>query len=376
LTAGNGYNYFSTANKTYTLHGTVNVNNVPVNLVYNSGGGTPNLVQQGYNLIGNPFTSGMDWDGVVSANSSIFNASNVEPTIYFRVNGVAFTYNNGFTVPNTYNTDGSLIPPMQGFFIKTNANVTLSLPTSAKAHTANKRYKGNSTAPHIRLQYENSLKSDQTVIYFDEKATSGFDKMLDGRKAFLTAGDPNIYSTIDGISYSINGLPFPDTTVTVPLVVNAVTAGSYTIKATELTGLEKYKVYLNDNTQNTKVNLADVSSYAFDLTAGITADRFTVTITTVATVVTAVPETTVPVKPFNIYSSEEMIKVQTLSDDWSGKKGEIKVLDLSGRTISQLTNVEFMKGEISQLPAKVGNGLYFVEISSGVKRYVGKVMIR
>jgi hypothetical protein len=373
MAAGSGYNYFSTANKTYTLNGTVNVSDVPVNLVFNSGDFTANQTEQGFNLIGNPFTCGLNWAGVVSANSTIFNVNNVETTIYFRLNGVTIYYNNGFTVPNTYNLDGSLVPPMQGFFIKTNANVTLNLSTQAKTHTANKRYKGNSTAPHIRLQYENALKSDQTVIYFDEKATTGFDKMLDGRKAFLTDSDPNIYSVIDGINYSINAIPYPDSTVTVPLVVNAVTAGSYTIKATELTGLEKYKVYLNDKTQNIQVNLADSNSYTFDLATGTTADRFTVTVTTV---VTAVPETTLSNKAFNIYSSTGSVNIQTLSDIWNGKQGGIRILDMTGRVFATEDNVEFSKDNLLQIPVRAATGIYMVELRSGTLRYVGKVMIR
>jgi hypothetical protein len=373
MDAGSGYNYFSTANKTYTLNGTVNVLDISVNLVFNSGGFTANQDEQGFNLIGNPFTCGLDWDGVVSANSTLFLGNNVETTIYFRLNGVAIYYNNGFTVPNTYNLDGSLVPPMQGFFIKTNTNVPLNLPASAKTHTANKRYKGNSTAPHIRLQYENSVKSDQTVIYFDEKATLGFDKMLDGRKAFLTNSDPNIYSVIDGINYSINAIPYPDSTVTVPLVVNAVTAGSYTIKATELTGLEKYKVYLNDKTQNIQVNLADSNSYTFDLATGTTADRFTVTITTV---VTAVPETTLSNKAFNIYSSTGSVNIQTLSDIWNGKQGGIRILDMTGRVFATEDNVEFSKDNLLQIPVRAATGIYMVELRSGTLRYVGKVMIR
>jgi hypothetical protein len=373
LYAGSGYNYFSTANKTYDLQGTVNVSDVPVNLVFNSGGFTANQNEQGFNLIGNPFTCGLDWDGVVSANSTIFNVNNVETTIYFRLNGVTIYYNNGFTVPNTYNTDGSLLPPMQGFFIKTNANVTLNLPASAKTHTANKRYKGNSTAPHIRLQYENSVKSDQTVIYFDEKATLGFDKMLDGRKAFLTNSDPNIYSVIDGINYSINGIPFPKDSTTIPLVVNATSDGSYAIKATELVGLDSYKVFLNDKSQNLSINLANDSSYTFNATTGTLTDRFTLTITNV---LTAIPENTVSVKPFNIYSSNGLVNIQTLSDIWNGKQGGVRVLDMTGRVFTTEDNVEFSKDNLLQIPVRAATGIYMVELRSGTLRYVGKVMIR
>jgi hypothetical protein len=375
LLAGSGYNYYASSPKTFTIQGPINTRDISVNLAYNSGNfGTLNPAQQGYNLIGNPFTCGLEWDAVIAANSGIW--TDVESTIYFRVNGVTIYYGGGFTVPNTYNADASLVPPMQGFFIKSNLNnVTLNLPASAKAHTTNKRYKGNSSSPNIRLQFENAANSDQTVISFNEKATLSFDNLFDARKLFTADTDPYIYSAINGNNYAINGIPFPENSVTIPLVVNANTNGSYTIKAVELTGLDNYKIYLNDKLQNTQVNLSDVSSYSFNATAGKITDRFTITVTNV---LTAIPENTVnnSNKPFNIYSSGEQINIQTLSDDWNGMKCEIRVHDLTGKVISQITNTEFSKDEIKHLPANASKGIYIVEIKSAVKRYVGKVVIR
>jgi len=197
--------------------------------------------------------------------------------------------------------------------------------------------------------------------------------MLDGRKAFLTNSDPNIYSVIDGINYSINGIPFPKDSTTIPLVVNATSDGSYAIKATELVGLDSYKVFLNDKSQNLTINLANDSSYIFNATTGTLTDRFTLTITNV---LTAIPENTVSVKPFNIYSSNGLVNIQTLSDIWNGKQGGVRVLDMTGRVFTTEDNVEFSKDNLLQIPVRAATGIYMVELRSGTLRYVGKVMIR
>jgi hypothetical protein len=285
-----------------------------------------------------------------------------------------YYYIHGIILPDTYNSDGSMIPPMQGFFIHSNENnVALNIPASAKTHTPNKRYKGDSSPPHIRLQFDNAVKSDQMVILFNEKATLSYDNLFDARKIFISETDPYIYSVLNGINYSINGIPFPKDSITIPLVVNASVDGLYTIKATELTGLGTYKVFLNDKSQNLAINLANDSSYTFNAKTGTFPDRFTLTITDV---ITAIPENKISVKPFNIYSSNGSLNIETLSDIWNGKQGGVRILDMTGRVFTTEDNVEFSKDNLIQIPVRAATGIYMVEIRSGGMRYVGKVVIR
>ena len=136
LLAGKAYNYYSATSKKFTINGTISTDDVLVDLVYNSGSFTPDYPNaQGYNLIGNPFTCSIDWDLVVedAANTSVWD--DAEATIYFRKSGFTYYYNYGVgeTVPDDYNPDGNLIPPMQGFFVKTNADVQLTIPADAKS---------------------------------------------------------------------------------------------------------------------------------------------------------------------------------------------------------------------------------------------------
>lgn len=375
LLVGHGYNYFGTSSKTFTIQGAINTGDVTVNLTYNSGPFTPNPTQQGYNLIGNPFTCGLDWDKVVIDASNTVQAgwSNVEQAIYFRKNGVNYYYIGGSTVPG--DLSGNPIAPMQGFFIHSNSNnFSLKIPAAtAKVHTLNPRFKGLTIVPSIRLQLDYLGITDETLIKFDEKATMSFDNNFDARKLSSGSGEISISSSLGGTEYAINAIPFPESNVIVPLIFNANSTGSYTIKATEILGLENYTVYLNDKLQNTTVNLSQINSYSFSAIAGVSTDRFTITITNV---LTALPETSVSNKPFNIYSSGEQINIQTLSDDWSGKQGSIKVLDLTGRVISLNSNIEFSRDEIKQVPVSGVSGIYLVEIRSGIKRYVWKVVVK
>jgi hypothetical protein len=51
-------------------------------------------------------------------------------------------------------------------------------------------------------------------------------------------------------------------------------------------------------------------------------------------------------------------------------------MDLSGRTFSNFGNAEFRKGSLILVSAPAAKGVYVVELRSGVKRYVGKVVVR
>ena len=377
LWAGSGYNYYSASNKTFDISGEFNTGDITVDLFYNSGGFTESPDDQGYNLIGNPFTGGINWDDVLLyGDNPLLFPDDVEPTIYFRKNGLTYYYLNEVTVPDDDGTlDARYIPPMQGFFIKSNTDgVTLTLPSDAQLHTETPRFKGTISIPHIRLQIDNSTGSDQTVVRLDEKATLSYDNWFDASKIFPASGIPSISSSMEGKELAINGIPFPDNTTFVPLVINSPSSGSYTISAKNITDLENYNVYLIDNLQNTTIDLHKITNYSFNSSTGKISDRFVLKISNIST---ALPENTISNKPFNIYSSSEQINIQTLSDEWSGQQGDIKIIDLTGKTVSLLKNIEFSKDEIRQVSASgTTHGIYFVEISSVMKRYVEKVVIR
>ena len=61
LSVGVGYNYYAAASATFTFSGALNISDVEIPVT--SGTGYPDY--QGYNLIGNPFASCLDWDYIV-----------------------------------------------------------------------------------------------------------------------------------------------------------------------------------------------------------------------------------------------------------------------------------------------------------------------
>ncbi len=79
---------------------------------------------------------------------------------------------------------------------------------------------------------------------------------------------------------------------------------------------------------------------------------------------------------FNIYITVYNINILPLGEEWDGKKGSVSIIGLSGETVSSLQNVMFRKNNLIQIDSPVTPGIYFVNLKSGVMRYVGKVIIR
>ena len=247
---------------------------------------------------------------------------------------------------------------MQGFFIKANqSGLNLTLPASARVHDFHSRYKGETeTIPLIRLKIENNKRSDETVIRFDEKAKSTFDSYLDAYKFGKTGTDISLWTTIGKVVYSINSIPFPETETKVPAGVKISESGNYKLTASLLQGIDNYNVYLTDKSTGITVNLRNTPALSFNASEGIYSDRFVIKITNISTAVEnpAASETN-----FNIYSSNELINIQTLSDDWDGKAGSIDLIDISGRKSERINNAEFWKNSLIQIPASGLQGNIF-----------------
>jgi hypothetical protein len=211
------------------------------------------------------------------------------------------------------------------------------------------------------------------VVRFDAAAKSGVDYDFDAIKMFISTSSTQIYSSLGGTNYSINGLPYPDPSIEIPIVVNFLTTGNHSINATQLQGLDNYSVTLTDKSTGFVADLKTTPVLTFSATVGTIADRFVLKIGTITTG-TENPLSTKGT--FNIYPSYGFVNIQTLADDWDGKSGSVKIQDLTGKVVGTMNNTTFSKNSLTTVHANFAKGIYLVELKSGLKRYVGKVVIR
>ena len=186
----------SAESNTFVSTGTLNQQAITVihwytglpNLQYDSV--TGNAGYEGYNLVGNPYASSIDWNTFSKTSSSAgIYGPNVGPTIYVfnEVSKVYATYSGGVGL----NGGSNIIPSGQGFFVKAaTTGASLTFNESAKTNsqlTGPTQSNGTtlllSTAPvannvlqYLRLELAaDSINKEETVIKFDNMAKNTFD---------------------------------------------------------------------------------------------------------------------------------------------------------------------------------------------------------
>lgn len=367
LSLGKGYNYYHTVSETYTMSGSLNINDIIVTLGFS--GGYPD--SQGFNLIGNPFSSCFDWDYLF--NNGLI-PPNVNDAIYFTVDGGYGSYVNGVGQGG----GGPIIPPMQGFFVKAiEDGAQIILPNEARIHDLNQpRYKGENgknlvsskSIPLVRIKLENQKDSDDLVVRFDKMASNLFDKSFDAYKLNSSGSKVSLWTKTGDIEYSINGLPFPEVSVEIPILLFTSSSENYRISASEIIGMEKYSIILKDLQTNTIKDISKGESIEVFLGGGVIENRFLLEIK-------INPETDIPEKKFNIFSSSGSISIVSLTDEFTNYSGIVSIYDLSGKRILQQSEVKWdSMDDQKQFAIKSGNsGIYIIEIRIGNQRFTEKV---
>jgi len=367
LIPSKGYNFWDNDDNTFNFSGIPNTSDFTIQLGYS---GMPFM--HGFNLLGNPYSSGLNWDDIVNEVYNPYPA-NTSKGLYFTRNNEQCSYIGGVGIPEDVT---GIIPPMQGFFIKTySTGNSITIPAASRTHdNIHARYKGQTAIPLIRIKLnEDPFYYDETVVRFDVNAKTTCDYDFDAVKMFASETKTYIYSTMEGVNYAINGQPFPESSVEIPLVVNVISDGNHTIMATQLQGLDNYNVSLIDNTTGYTANLKTTPVVTFSSAKGTFTNRFILKIADITTEVNNIINNND--NEFNIYFYNNYLNILPLSDDWSGKIGTVNVFDMAGKIRNTGKNIEFQKSSVNQIPVNLSPGLYIVEIRSGLLKYTEKIIV-
>ncbi|MDO9155111.1 MAG: T9SS type A sorting domain-containing protein [Paludibacter sp.] len=285
LVAGKGYVSVDTRASnsiptTAVFTGVLNNGNVPISLSRTSA----TFYQSGFNLIGNPYPSHIQW------KNAIADTLDIENTIWYR------TYNNGWKYPTfvpidagdfapgigTFDATG-IIAPMQAFWVR-KQNVgsrVFSFNNSMRLHSATPNLlkapsANNSQRKIIRLHITNGIVNDEAVIYFSDLSTDGYDKYDGVKFSSDNVNIPEIYTVADGRKLAINGLNDQNEIKTLPLGFTTLDTSvkSYTIALAELSNFDpETRIILLDGANS--IELTEGSHYVFESGYADNIDRFT-----------------------------------------------------------------------------------------------------
>ena len=241
---------------------------------------TANSSVRGFNLVGNPYASSIDWNTFSSTNpaASIY-GPNISSTIYI-YNATSKNYSTYNGVVGTGNCT-NIIPSGQGFFVLAN----IKDPTKSPSLTFTEAAKVNtqlpqanlllSTAPvatpqaiqFLRLQVsKDSINKEDMVVLFNESAKAGY--VLNEDSPYLKgSGVVSLSSnSSDNIALAINQIALSKQTQTIPLTVNATSTGIYRLSLTEIKNMPKlYDVWLIDTYKKDSLDVRSNPNYNFNI---------------------------------------------------------------------------------------------------------------
>lgn len=281
LTPGMGYIQIANSNQGSTgnvqFNGTTNTGDVSVELTRTTGAST------GFNLVGNPYPSYLNWADVATSNSNII------PTIWLRTkkalaHGGTYTFATvnaanpllpEIVSNNASNAITKNIPPMQAYWVRLvngAASNTFTVRNSMRVHLdeSGNRLKAPRADERMRLriQMSNADATDEALIYFDANANSGFDSFDSPKMMNNSAVTPDIYTKVGNERLVINGLTAVTDNMEFPLGFNLNAAATLRIKALEMSNFDlNTKVYLVDKVLNSITEFSAGAEYEFTTTA-------------------------------------------------------------------------------------------------------------
>ena len=224
-----------------SFKGTVNTSNVTYPITLNT---------NNFNLIGNPFTSFVNLGTFFSDNS----ANLSEQTVWLW-NQATNSYDTKMS-----GTDAAFqIAPGQGFFVSAGSNTNVTFNTANQSHQTDSFQRNSRT--EVQLIATNNGISKNTVLYYIDGTTTGFDNGFDGS---LFSGVANKYSLFTqlvsnnkGNNFAIQSLPLNgmETTV-VPVGTQASSGATIEFSAKTMNLPTGIQVYLEDRVNNSFTNLS------------------------------------------------------------------------------------------------------------------------
>jgi hypothetical protein len=368
--------------KTADITGTVTNGQVQVELLNHK-----RLYTKGFNLVGNPYPSPIDWNNEGWTKNNIdnalyfFNASNptgdplANDSIQYQ--GVYSSYVNGAATGNGSN----IIASMQGFFVHVTegpGTVTGTLGTTNPVRTndLNPQFKKTYIDHREILRFTANFETtnameDMAVVYFDRNAKPAFDSDMDALK--LTNTDPmvpNLYSfSLESRQLSINGLPILTDSITeIPLGLNLLNTGWVTFKAKDISQLPfNLHLYLLDGDLGIIQDLQRNPEYRFNLKNGEYNERFSL--------VFSLSEITDPAAVtenlFKVLRSGNLL-IARVTLPYS-TRGTLMVTNMAGQVVLRK---EVLGSEMVEINPNSSAGIYIVTLVSGKRAQSEKLLMR
>jgi hypothetical protein len=332
---------------------------------------------KGFNLVGNPYPSPIDWDAPWG-----WTRSNIDNAVYYFNPGNDNEYTGSYSAYiNGISSDGiagNIIPAMQGFFVHVTDGSypqagTLGFSNGVRVNTPDPAFHKPQNNDDFLIRISAGFEDDATnqdpaVLLFNDYASADFNPSQDAIKLMNTNPlVPSFYIRQgEQKNYAIKAMPEPTDTMTiVPLGLTLKQSGNvvFTVKTIEHPELFPH-VYFSDNRNSAVVALNENTTYQVFLDEGDYSGRFSI-----------------------IFSDKELEtsngsgsglmafyhdgKITVYLDLPVGETGEILLSDITGRVIlrESASGIGYQSYDVNAT-----NGIYIVSLRTG-NRFASRKLI-
>ncbi|GAB2951731.1 hypothetical protein GCM10027048_15910 [Hymenobacter coalescens] len=327
----------------------------------------------GWNLIGNPYPSPLDWDRVtppagMDAAAYVYRSTGPYAGSYV-------SYVNGVGPPGSH-----LLPMGQAFFVRAAGGTpTLALNNTHRVTTLTDPALHRTTAdtrPLLALALRTAgAATDVLYVYQQAGATPGFDGRYDALKVQLNGGQqPTLYQAAGPDALSIQGLPTGNQPVAMPLGLHAPQAGPYSFEPQLLHFPPTATLFLEDRLTGTWHDLRQ-GAYHVQLAQGLSTSRFVLHLN--AQRVLAARPGRVSGAELRVYPNPAQGRSVTVSAaGLTGSSAELRLLNSLGQVVRQETVAltgRLLERSVAtqQLPA----GVYTVQLRTPAGTLTRKLIL-
>lgn len=334
---------------------------------------TAGKTKEGFNLIGNPYPSYVNWTNATKIN--------IDPSIWYRTknNAGTFVFDTFNGIGTNNNQQGAVtgyIPPMQSVWVRVStgqASGTLQFTNALRSHeSGTNRLKAPSSATTsdkiVRLQVSNATNSDETVLRFNENASNAFDSYDAQKMTNASPTIPEIFTLADNEELAINAMSTLPQNTEIALGFRTGETTTFSMKASEITNLEpNTSVILKDNLLNKEVDLSVGNAYSFTSEATNSTSRFSIIFKTTGA--------TAGVN--NVGNAMDILIYKTANNqimiNYNGTIAESATVTIHNIIGQTLTTTKLAKSTVIHLAFKAG--VYLITIINGGRTITQKLVI-
>lgn len=365
LVNGRGYATYvrNTSNVTMSNSGSIKVGSVDFGVTYTEAGTSDGY---GWNLIGNPYPSEIDWTGAGWSRNLVGDA------IYFldNENGQSVSFVNG--ISNPPGQASGVIASGQAFWVRSSAGGTLTCTEEVKTAASHQFYRTETPSYLIVKIQDEQGREDQTMLYYDELATPDFDIGYDAER-FFEPEKIGVSLKAGGVETVINGVSRNDVTQEIPLVISPKGAGQFIVSFHDVKQiLSQGELFLFDYETGESFEIYDGMEYSFDL-AGFSDGRLALRLQEDGVITEAFMIETKGVSSFSLYPNPSN-SLQLMVDAVDTRDAHVTFFDVMG---IEVASYQIHGGQQTiTLPSDIQNGVYNYIIKSDISTNSGNLILQ